>query len=56
MTIKTVGFLSIMTLKTMPKFGNGDGNWSKMKDSLYFDSFIESKKFFWKNFDLNRSL
>ena len=24
-----------MTLKTKPKFGNGDGNWSKMKDLLY---------------------
>ena len=21
--------------KTMPKFGNGNGNWSKMKDLLY---------------------
>ena len=32
MTIETVG--SIMTLKTMPKFGNGDGEWSKMNDIL----------------------
>ena len=24
-----------MTIKTIPKFGNGDGNWSKMKDLLY---------------------
>jgi hypothetical protein len=27
--------MSIMTIKTKPKFGNGDGNWSKMKDLLY---------------------
>jgi hypothetical protein len=32
MTIKTVG--SIMTLKTMPEFGNGYGEWSKMNDYL----------------------
>jgi hypothetical protein len=24
-----------MTIKTIPKFGDGDGNWSKMKDLLY---------------------
>ena len=32
MTIKTVD--SIMTLKTMPEFGNGDGEWSKMNNIL----------------------
>ncbi len=32
-----------MTLKTMPKFGNGDGNWSKTKDLLYILSFIGIK-------------
>jgi hypothetical protein len=26
-----------MNKKTLPKFGNGDGNWSKMKDLLYLN-------------------
>jgi hypothetical protein len=34
-TFKNGGPLSIMIIKTMPKFGNGDGNWSKMKDLLF---------------------
>ncbi len=37
------GSYSIMILKTIPKFGNDDGNWSKMKDLLYvcFDILCE---------------